>query len=302
MITPHRLRAPSHDGSILSEPPLSEAQNALARNRQRLDRWDYDVQGRAAFRIREMARAQVFEAARAFHLRHGIEFDPQPSLDQPLVVTGHQPELFHPGVWVKNFAVAQIARKVAGRGLNLIVDNDIPKSTTIKVPTGAIEGLRFKSVEFDQWADEIPYEDWSVLDESTFAKFGHEVRASLAPSISDPLIDEFWPRVLAARRTTDLIGLRIAIARRATESAWGAHNLEVPLGAVCETDAFLWFTSHLLAQLPRFQAVHNSALARYRSLYHIRSKNHPVPALGRQGDWLEAPFWAWLVWRLLADL
>ena len=70
-------------------------------------------------------------------------------------------------------------------------------------------------------------------------------------------------------------------------------NLEVPLSAVCETEGFLWFASHLLAHLPRFQQVHNDALARYRAVYGIRSKNHPVPALARQGEWLEAPFWAW---------
>ena len=52
----------------------------------------------------------------------------------PLVVTGHQPELFHPGVWVKNFATAAIARAHGGLGLNLIVDNDLPKSASIRVP------------------------------------------------------------------------------------------------------------------------------------------------------------------------
>ncbi len=70
-------------------------------------------------------------------------------------------------------------------------------------------------------------------------------------------------------------------------------NAEVPLSAVCETEAFLWFAAHLLAQLPRFHEIHNDALFRYRALYHIRSRNHPVSALVRQDDWLEAPFWVW---------
>ena len=34
-------------------------------------------------------------------------------------------------------------------------------------------------------------------------------------------------------------------------------------------------------------------MRRYRRLYHIRSKHHPVPNLRREDDWLEAPFWAW---------
>ena len=81
--------------------------------------------------------------------------------------------------------------------------------------------------------------------------------------------------------------------RRAREAEWGVRNAEVPLSGVCETEAFLWFASHLLAHLPRFREVHNAALGRYRAAYGIRSRHHPVPDLAVDGDWLEAPFWAW---------
>jgi hypothetical protein len=71
------------------------------------------------------------------------------------------------------------------------------------------------------------------------------------------------------------------------------RNAEIPLSCLCETEGFLWFAAHLLAHLPRFQEVHNLALTRYRARYGIRSRHHPVPALGRQDDWREAPFWVW---------
>jgi len=131
------------------------------------------------------------------------------------------------------------------------------------------------------------------VDEGLFASFADRARAALGGTPPDPVLDEFWPRALGFRGLTRRLGLRFALARRAVEASWGVRNLEVPLSAVCETEAFLWFASHLLAHLPRFRQVHNDALGRYRALYGIRSKNHPVPALGRQGDWLEAPFWAW---------
>src|SRR5206468_3595384 len=84
-----------------------------------------------------------------------------------------------------------------------------------------------------------------------------------------------------------------ALARRALEGSWGVRNLELPLSTLCESEAFLWFASYLLAQLPRFQEVHNAALLRYRVAHGIRSRNHPVPALGTDGGWREAPFWVW---------
>jgi hypothetical protein len=107
------------------------------------------------------------------------------------------------------------------------------------------------------------------------------------------LIDDFWPRAVRRRESSDRIGTRFALARRELEASWGARNFDLPLSAVCETEGFLWFASHILAHLPRFQEVHNDALARYRAFYGIRSKHHPVPALVRQDDWREAPFWIW---------
>ena len=58
----------------------------------------------------------------------------------------------------------------------------------------------------------------------------------------------------AAGRGSHALGLRFSLARRELEASWGVTNLEVPLSTVCQTDGFLWFVSHLLAQLPRVSA------------------------------------------------
>ncbi len=290
---PLRLRAPSSDGALLAAPPLDQAGAALAANGDRLRRWDHDFQGRRAGRLRQIARAQVVALAREHHRAHGLDLPDVPDQPERLVVTGHQPELFHPGVWVKNFAVAGLARGLGAVGLNLIVDNDIPKGPSIRVPHRDGDALRAAPVAFDVWAGEVPYEDQTIQDEALFASFAGRARSTLGPLVADPVLDTFWPRVLRRVDDTDRVGLRFALARREVEANWGARNLEVTIAAVCESEAFLWFACHLLAQLPRFQAAHNAALARYRATYGIRSKNHPVPTLARQGEWLEAPFWAW---------
>ncbi len=293
---PHRLRAPSSDGALLAAPPLDRAGAALRENGERLRRWEHDFQGRRAGRLRAMARAQVIALARQHHEAFGLDWPETPPQPERLVVTGHQPELFHPGVWVKNFAVAGLAEGNQAVGLNLIVDNDIPKGPTIRVPhregdNGA--GLRASAVAFDAWAGEVPYEDQVIHDEALFASFADRARSTLGGLVADPLLAEYWPRAVRRAADTDRVGLRFALARREVEAEWGARNVEVTIGRVCESEAFLWFACHLLAQLPRFQATHNAALARYRAAYGIRSKHHPVPALAREGEWLEAPFWVW---------
>jgi hypothetical protein len=279
---------------VLADPPLAEAAARLDANRRATLAWDHDFQGRRAGRLRAMARRQAFEAAKAWHERMGLDPPGAPAPDAPLVVTGHQPELFHPGVWVKNFAAAHVAREAGGSALNLVVDNDIPKWASVRVPSLDPDGtLRAVAVDFDDWTREVPFEDWTLDDPALFASFPDRVRAALGGQVPDPVLDEFWPGVVAAGDRTDRIGHRFAAARRRLEARWGVRNAEVPLSALCETEAFGWFASHLLAHLPRFQRVHNDALRRYRKTYGIRSKNHPVPALTGEGDWLEAPFWVW---------
>jgi hypothetical protein len=294
----HRLRAPSTDGALLAVPSLDEASRQFPQNASRLAAWDHDFQGRRAHWLRGMVHREVVAAARGFLAKHGLDMPREPAIENgemapPLVVTGHQSELFHPGVWVKNFATAAIARAHQGLGLNLIVDNDLPKSSSIRVPVRTGDRLRTVRVEFDQWKGEAPYEDLRVHDESLFASFRDRVRAVLAGLVPDPILDDFWPRAIALAREEPILGHRLAVARRHIEADWGVHNLEIPLSDLCQTEGFLWFACHILAQLPRFQEVHNRALADYRTLYGIRSSHHPVAALGVQGDWREAPFWVW---------
>src|SRR6202042_1418051 len=108
--------------------------------------------GRRADWLRTHIRREVLTLAGKFLGRHGLvgspfDLDAVSSSSRPLVVTGHQPELFHPGVWVKAFAASGIATAHQGVALNLIVDNDIPKSTSIQGPSIDRDGLGLARVE-----------------------------------------------------------------------------------------------------------------------------------------------------------
>jgi hypothetical protein len=62
---------------------------------------------------------------------------------------------------------------------------------------------------------------------------------------------------------------------------------------VCQSEAFACFVGAILERLPEFHATYNRAVADYRRAHGIKSRSHPVPDLATDGDWLEAPFWAW---------
>ncbi len=54
--------------------------------------------------------------------------------DKPIIVVGHQPEFFHPGILAKFVAASQIAKQIDGALVHLVVDHHIGNSGVIEVP------------------------------------------------------------------------------------------------------------------------------------------------------------------------
>jgi hypothetical protein len=286
------LRAPTQDGAIVAEPPLSEVASLLEQNRRRLQRAGLSFLGRDWNHLQTQAREEVVAAAHHYMIPFGEA--PSSASSQSLLMAGHQPELFHPGVWVKNFLLFGLARKHGLTPLNLIVDNDAIKSTLIRVPCrggSAGDKVHLVSVPFDRWTGETTWEWRGCADPELFASFPERVAELLRAWNYEPLLPAFWTDVRRRLRERPILGACFAAARRNLERHWGCHNLEVPVSAVCRTEAFAWFACHLLTDLPRFHTIYNEVVAAYRRAHGLRSRSHPVPDLGVKGAWLETPFW-----------
>lgn len=60
--------------------------------------------------------------------------------DRPIVATGHQAELWHPGILVKYMAAAILAERHGGAAVHLIVDQDVNEYGTLALPIRTSEG------------------------------------------------------------------------------------------------------------------------------------------------------------------
>lgn len=288
---PRRLLAPREDRAFVAEPPLAEAGPLIVRNRHALARFPGTLLGRPWDELRSEARqAALAEACQ--YLRDAGER--VPTWDgSSLLMSGHQPELFHPGVWAKNFALHGLARAHGGTPVNLTVDNDTAKSAALRLPERFGDMARLVSLPFDTWSGEIPYEELRVRDEALFGSVAKRVADVTAGWGFRPMLHEFWGELKLQAERTPLLGERFAAGRRAFERRWGCHNLELPVSRLCRTGPFAWFVCHLLAEAARFHATYNACVQEYRQRYHIRSRNHPVPELAADSRWLELPLWAW---------
>ncbi len=245
---------------------------------------------------RELAelRATARPAALSLALRYVSQYcdAPLPSGGK-LLVAGHQPELFHPGVWLKNFALGKLARATGSTALNLIVDTDVVKHASIRVPAGSPGAPHVERLAYDTAGPSVPFEERCIVDREQFASFGSRVAQTIAPLVPDPCVTAFWPMVQSAARATDRLGLCLSQARHLWERRWGLETLELPLSHTCRLPVFAWFVVHLLVEHEAFRRIYNEAVLDYRRAHRIRSQNHPVPLLAHEDEWVETPFWTW---------
>jgi hypothetical protein len=291
-----QLRAPRQHGGTLIDPAWNEIPALVERNAASLAGARLDLQGWDVAELREAARREVLAAAYAYTSSYVSVR--APTNTQRLLVAGHQPELFHPGVWFKNFALDQLGQRLGGcagtvAALNLVIDNDLARATSIRAPARGTHGPYATRIPLDRQGGDIPYEQRAVLDQTLFQTFPARVAETLAEFGLEPLVTSLWPAALEGAERTGNLGLALAQARHQLETAWGLETLELPMSTLADSQAFRWFACHLLAQLPRFHRTYNKALRDYRAIHGIRSRSHPVADLDQQHEWFEAPLWMW---------
>lgn len=285
-----RLRVPDEDGAIATLPDLSAGLELARRNAEHLA-GGCELLGKPLARLRIEARRAVGHLAVDYtsHWRRPVA----PPTGSLWFLSGHQPTLFHPGVWLKNFLIHQFARRCGGCSLNLVVDNDLCGSTSVALPVGSAEEPRLETIPFDVPRAPQPWEEMVWRDLGLAREFPEKVANALRTWNIVPLLVEYWPDVLQAREWSPRICDGFTAARNLRERRWGCENLELPLSRICETAPFHWFALHLLGDARRFQGIHNTVLAEYRAANHIRSHHHPVPELKGNETTCETPFWVW---------
>lgn len=291
------LKVPRYDDAVFSRPPLNQVLSDAEENQQMFAACSRDRSGKIISSLRTWARRTILEeAARYTSELTGTPVTlPEDLNERLLFLTGHQPALYHPGVWVKNLLIGKVARQTSGLSLNLIVDNDLVSSTSIRVPQGTRSAPSLIEVDFDAAMTQQPWEETVVQDRELFSSFSDRVESALQnwPGLESPLLKNIWPAAVSHLRVSDRLADCLTAARHAQEQRFGVENLELPISRMCTTGPFLWFASYLFKYADRFRTIYNEVLAEYRKVNRVRSKTHPVPELSEQNGWIESPFWVW---------
>ncbi|MEO1529285.1 MAG: hypothetical protein AAFX06_28020, partial [Planctomycetota bacterium] len=149
----------------------------------------------------------------------------------------------------------------------------------------------YETVPYDRGGQGVPFEQTLIESRESFDRFDEAVTAPLMGIVDEPIVRPLWEHAREAIQRCGFAGCAIAQARHAYESEVGLESVEVPQSVVCRSLGFVDFTVQILREAERFRECYNSAADTFRAAHGIRSSAHPVPNLGRDGDWIETPLW-----------
>ncbi len=286
-----RWRAPRADGAAVVDPPLADwssvrfATVAAAVAGVDVQCWPFPA-WRTQLRRESVAAAQQYTTDL---LQVAL-----PPLNHagPLFVGGHQPELFHAGVWAKNFALSGWARQAEGTPLQLIVDQDVLHDSAVRVPVGTRATPRLEALAYDAPQVGRPWEAAQIVDPALWNSFPTRLRTLLQSWGIDPVGASVWSSLPDGEAPPSLVP-SLTRMRAGIERKWGAGSLELPVSVWSAQPAAVWWMVHLLAHHRRIFEIYNATVQEYRSVNRIRSRAHPVPNLIETEGWIEVPFWGW---------
>ncbi|MBO8142101.1 MAG: hypothetical protein H0Z37_07995 [Firmicutes bacterium] len=268
---------------FVCHPPLAAWADAIEANRAQVPSWSFSIAGVPAAELRARARRRVLEIA-------GMEDD-----GRPLVVTGHQPVFYHPGVWIKAFAVTGQARCRDWRAVNLTVDHDAAELAA-EVPFRSGDELRYTKEFLVIPQSGRPLESLPPPAPEQVAQFVARVEerlASLDWSDGAERFRRFAQALRDACRTAPHAAGVGVLSRRGYERSFG--ETLCPDVSVAETSAapeFLLFFVHWAVHARELQQAYNRALALFRAEHRVRSAANPFPDLRQLPDGsVELPFW-----------
>jgi hypothetical protein len=280
------FRTPHQHGTAFQFPGLNSVDELWRRN-LRANR-----QQHALSSIIPTARHEALSLALEF-TRQYRDLDLIDRARDQIVMCGHQPQLFHPGVWYKNFVLSNLASRFGCQPVNLIVDSDLCSVASVAYPATEKKTAQRRWLAFDRTAAAVPFEERTIADDEVVTSFRKRAIEVIRWLKSQPIVAEFWPLVVDATKWTRRLGEAITCGRHKFEERIGLKSLEVPVSAIAKSNSFAVFAAHILVRLPEFVGIHNECLSVYRNVHKVRSRSHPVPRLTIDDAWIESPFWVW---------
>jgi len=211
-----------------------------------------------------------------------------PKHDTPIVMSGHQPEIFHPGILRKNRELLSFARTNQITPLFVSLDLDQHDAGVFFYPTRNRSGdLTVSKVSLSTGKGLVAGQ--KVRETGELKEIFSLVESSLHQVAINPSGKFARAKALYMELAGESINLANAIVRRqlAVEHAL----LEISFSRILEADFAKEWIGSLLSDPEKLFSCFNQSLLSYRADHKIKNTANPFPNLKKDGTRLELPFW-----------
>ena len=278
---PDHILTPRRHGTVLFEPPAATLATALAA------RPVPAATPLTSAEFRRQARQDLLACIEQHASAIGVAGPAEEILTRPWVITGHQVEFYHAGVWAKVIAADHLAKAGNAVAIDLLVDHDVSAHLGLEVPVMEQGHLAKRRITWDDHPPSVAAEFITAPTASQRQRWIDDINSTAL--VKSDAWKDFAAR-LSAGKAGDYVGW-LSKARFGFEAALGLNVWHVPCSRLCQKPAWLGFVTAWISQAEAWTAAYNAALHRYRVAQHIHNSAQPMPDLALSGQTLELPFW-----------
>lgn len=208
-----------------------------------------------------------------------------PSSEQSLVVTGHQPAVLHAGVAEKTARLSHFIRTTPGyTGINIVLDTDESDGMPILFPSGdPPQRMRMETSEAG-----VPYGCSSTLPRQQLARVREAVLAGLR-SCNPPAAQQFAAYEGFFERGGESATAWGAALRRTYEGA--PQYLDLPFSQLMQSESARSIMAWFVGNAAHLHRLYNKTLDDFRADHKIENPANPFPNLGEVDGSIEIPMW-----------
>jgi len=257
-------KAPAEDSALVIWPQPDQIVRDTLDNHRRLSTWDSP--------LADLRRSQ----------RQMLKL----SEDRPVIASGHQTELFHPGVWAKLAMIDAAARRLDADSFFAAVDGDAPKHLQLRWPENSLPITDDPRPAAAHWCGLLDAPSAPHVDRLKSALQNSAQRWSFAPMAME-FLDDLGQQSLR----TPALSAALTAAMYRLDWSLGLRHQSIVTSRLWMNQPYLAFVHHLLANADSFAHVYNQTLAEFRDAHGIDNPGRPMPDLHVSPDQCEAPFW-----------
>ncbi len=265
---------PKHHGEFYFDPPLPQWKEEALHNRERLVK-------------------ETFWGQSALKVRAELKLPTQ----YPLILSGHQPVFFHPGLWAKCLAASTLAESVQGVACHKVTDTGLVPEHLHYMPEVEENGhARKKILEFytskdlKQQERTTPYCFLPAPDHSALEQILKDAEV-YAPAMVKTNIKAYADKLLKElKKEATWNDFHLSMVKILDELC-GTRRYYLEGHKIWGTQPFYHFVSQWLLNLPELNDDYNQSLNEYRKKYGITHDLSPMPNLKFEDWWFEIPFW-----------